>query len=631
MLVVEDDDAIAAGLVKGLQREGFEPVRAGNAAQALNSLPADFILLDLGLPDRDGLELFHNLRAVSAAPIIMVTARGAEEDRIAGLDLGADDYVVKPFALGELVARMNAVLRRTGGKELGGAPLQVINGIEIDRRTRSVHVDGCRDPVHPEGVRHLGVPRPRPRRGDHSTRVAGRCVGTALVRIDQDDGRPRRVVASKARIERRDRDAARRRVPDRGGPVRNRLLAGFILFSILTTSILLVPIGFTLENHENANTLIALKHDAAAFSTLLVNDLSHNRVEEAIDLARSYAHSTGRQILATDQAGVLIATKSAQSKDKTLLNIAQTVGSAEVDGVTGGATVGGSQYYVAMQLPHATNPSGSINHVVLVVTYPVKVVARTIHSDWRNLALYGLLILFAACLFGLVVSDSLARPLRRIGGAVEAIGSGQLDVRAPVTVGPIELRRLAESINATAARLIALLEAQRAFVEDASHQLRTPLTALQLHLENLQHSEGGADDLAAVLAEVGSIERARRFPARAREERIAQTLFSRHRPSASCPRTGRVLEALRRGAPGATQRQRRPGRSRSSRSTGSWSRYSTISCRTRSTRRPRGARFASRSNRSLDVVEVHVIDNGLGARTPRTRVGATKVLEGTRQ
>lgn len=150
VLVVEDDDAIAAGLVKGLQREGFDPIRANSAAQALNSLPADFILLDLGLPDRDGIELFHNLRAVTSAPIIMVTARGAEEDRIAGLDLGADDYVVKPFGLRELVARINAVLRRSGPKDSVSAPVQVINGVEIDRRTRTVRVAGAVVPCTPK-------------------------------------------------------------------------------------------------------------------------------------------------------------------------------------------------------------------------------------------------------------------------------------------------------------------------------------------------------------------------------------------------------------------------------------------------------------------------------------------------
>jgi DNA-binding response OmpR family regulator len=142
VLVVEDDEPIAAALVSGLQREGFVVQSASTAAAALNALPADFILLDLGLPDRDGIELFHNLRAVSAAPIIMVTARGTQEDRIAGLDLGADDYVVKPFGVGELVARINAVMRRANNKDVDSVAVQTFEKVEIDRRTRSIRVDG---------------------------------------------------------------------------------------------------------------------------------------------------------------------------------------------------------------------------------------------------------------------------------------------------------------------------------------------------------------------------------------------------------------------------------------------------------------------------------------------------------
>ena len=113
----------------------------GTAADALNALPVDFVLLDLGLPDRDGVELFARLREVSPAPVIIVTARGTEEDRVAGLDLGADDYVVKPFGVRELVARMNAVLRRAGSRD--AAPTdQRVGALEIDRRARTVHVDG---------------------------------------------------------------------------------------------------------------------------------------------------------------------------------------------------------------------------------------------------------------------------------------------------------------------------------------------------------------------------------------------------------------------------------------------------------------------------------------------------------
>jgi signal transduction histidine kinase len=119
------------------------------------------------------------------------------------------------------------------------------------------------------------------------------------------------------------------------------------------------------------------------------------------------------------------------------------------------------------------------------------------------------MMLVLAAVFGFFISNSLTRPLRRIGTAVDAIGKGQLEVRAPVTTGPLELRQLAESINATSSRLIDLLEVQRSFVEDASHQLRTPLTALQLHLENLQYAEQRptSEEFALVLAEVGRLNR----------------------------------------------------------------------------------------------------------------------------
>lgn len=141
-MVVEDDEPIALALVNGLRRAGFDAQSVGSAAGALNALPADFILLDLGLPDRDGIELFHNLREVTSAPIIMVTARATEEDRIAGLDLGADDYVVKPFGVRELVARINVVLRRLNSRDRESSSVQTIDDVEIDRRARVVRCHG---------------------------------------------------------------------------------------------------------------------------------------------------------------------------------------------------------------------------------------------------------------------------------------------------------------------------------------------------------------------------------------------------------------------------------------------------------------------------------------------------------
>src|ERR1035441_7295997 len=113
VLVVEDDNAIGAPLATGLRREGFEVTLVQTAAAALSAPPADLVLLDLGLPDARGFEVCRQLRTRSSVPIIIVTARDDETDRVVGLELGADDYVVKPFGFRELVARIRAVSRRS--------------------------------------------------------------------------------------------------------------------------------------------------------------------------------------------------------------------------------------------------------------------------------------------------------------------------------------------------------------------------------------------------------------------------------------------------------------------------------------------------------------------------------------
>jgi DNA-binding response OmpR family regulator len=143
ILVVEDDDAIADPLVKGLAHEGFdvERVATGGAALDRDAPPADLVLLDLGLPDVDGYEVCRALRARSDVPIIVITARGDEVDRVVGLELGADDYVVKPFGFRELTARIRAVARRAGGRASEPAVVRV-GPLEVDVRGHHVTVDG---------------------------------------------------------------------------------------------------------------------------------------------------------------------------------------------------------------------------------------------------------------------------------------------------------------------------------------------------------------------------------------------------------------------------------------------------------------------------------------------------------
>jgi two-component system response regulator RegX3 len=142
VLVVEDDNAIAETLVELLEREGFETSRVAGVAQALAHEPTDLVLLDLGLPDGDGTEVCRQLRQRSSVPIIVLTARGSEDERVIGLELGADDYVVKPYGSRELVARIRTVLRRATGSEDAAsrkvAAPQVIGPLEVDRRSRRV-------------------------------------------------------------------------------------------------------------------------------------------------------------------------------------------------------------------------------------------------------------------------------------------------------------------------------------------------------------------------------------------------------------------------------------------------------------------------------------------------------------
>ncbi len=141
LLVVEDDDAIGVPLEEGLVREGFTVCRVRTAAAALAAEQPDLVLLDLGLPDLEGTEVCRQLRARSAVPIIVLTARGDELDRVMLLELGADDYVIKPFGFRELVARIRAVRRRaTAGDTPGFAAEQHIGELTLDRRARRVEV-----------------------------------------------------------------------------------------------------------------------------------------------------------------------------------------------------------------------------------------------------------------------------------------------------------------------------------------------------------------------------------------------------------------------------------------------------------------------------------------------------------
>jgi DNA-binding response OmpR family regulator len=144
ILVVEDEPQIAALVRDYLVQGGFEPILAHDGEAGLReakSRKPDLVILDLGLPKRDGIDVIRELRKTSNVPVVVLTARGEESDRILGLELGTDDYVVKPFSPRELVARVRAVLRRVDSR---GAETEVIRAgdLEVDLRRLRATIDG---------------------------------------------------------------------------------------------------------------------------------------------------------------------------------------------------------------------------------------------------------------------------------------------------------------------------------------------------------------------------------------------------------------------------------------------------------------------------------------------------------
>jgi DNA-binding response OmpR family regulator len=143
ILLVEDDHRLAEMVAEYLGEAGFRVSRAASGAAGLEKLarePYDALVLDLMLPDMDGLDLCRQLRTRSDIPVLMLTARGDSADRVVGLEIGADDYLPKPFQPRELLARLRAILRRRGAS---AAPIMRFGRLEIDRDARAVRIDGA--------------------------------------------------------------------------------------------------------------------------------------------------------------------------------------------------------------------------------------------------------------------------------------------------------------------------------------------------------------------------------------------------------------------------------------------------------------------------------------------------------
>jgi DNA-binding response OmpR family regulator len=145
VLVVDDEPTVREVVASYLRRDGHDVLEAADGAAAMELFatdPPDLIVLDMMLPGVNGLDILRRVRSASDVPVIMLTARAEESDRVAGLELGADDYVVKPFSPRELAARVNGVLRRTNGRAITAPGPLVFDGLEIDPLSREVTMNG---------------------------------------------------------------------------------------------------------------------------------------------------------------------------------------------------------------------------------------------------------------------------------------------------------------------------------------------------------------------------------------------------------------------------------------------------------------------------------------------------------
>jgi DNA-binding response OmpR family regulator len=210
LLMIEDDAALAALVRDYLKPLGYDVTAAATAAEGLRRLPEGWaaVLLDVMLPDLDGFEVCRRIRVASDVPVLMLTARGQDEDRIVGLELGADDYLPKPFNPRELLARLRAVLRRPRSAERHSAALR-FGRLEIDRDARVVRVDGEERPLTSyqfdlltalaeSAGRVLGRETLMARAGHRASEAFDRSIDVHVSRIraaiEDDPKRPRRLL-----------------------------------------------------------------------------------------------------------------------------------------------------------------------------------------------------------------------------------------------------------------------------------------------------------------------------------------------------------------------------------------------------------------------------------------------------
>lgn len=290
-----------------------------------------------------------------------------------------------------------------------------------------------------------------------------------------------------------------------------RLLLSFVSITAFVLLVLEVPLGLSFANAERDRLETSVQHDALAAAIRAEEFLENGPVSTSVaplqQMADAYQHDAAGRLLVVDERGTVVADSQPlpRRKGEPLPNygqrpeIAKALAGQEVTGSRYSRTLGKDLLFVSVPVA-----SGGQAHGAVRITYPLSFVQSRIRRNWLLLVAIGGVVLVVAFVASIVLARSLVRPLAALEHGAIDLGRGSLTTRVPVASGPHELRTLAISFNTTAAQLEQLIGAQQAFVADASHQLRTPLAALRLRLENLEPDVAppGRDDLDRALEEV---------------------------------------------------------------------------------------------------------------------------------